>query len=156
MIIIIIITLLLNLIYVNTTTTTEVEGYHHHYHSWKKEHYDCYTEIKLNNDFNNFDGPIVGSGMITSKITCTEASYMEYARIQYNKTNDNFTKSILLAIINLYRDLEDSRKPSTVYLESITNSSLLVYPISFAIPEEFVLRTVPPKDKGNKITIYLF
>jgi len=123
----------------------------YHYHHWKKDHYDCYTEIKVNNDYINNDTPIsITSGMITSNITCVEATYMEYARLQYNKTDDQFKKSILLSIINLYKDLEHYRKPSSIYMESLgANSSMLVYPISFAIPEQFVLRTVPPKSKGK-------
>ena len=128
------------------------------YNYWKKDHYDCFTEIKMS-DFNKDDISIItnGNGFVTSKITCSEASYMEYVRMQYNQSNNEFTKSILLSIINLYKDLHNSRQPASIQVEGLeNNSTVLIYPISFAIPEQYVIKTIPPKTKGNNNNCKIF
>lgn len=117
------------------------------YHTWLHEHNICYTEITLNHDFNKDTATYFGTGQISSHVVCNEASYLEYVKKELNKTNEIFEQTMLLAIMNLYSDLELSRKPSIVSLNYDKNTSILVYPISFAIPESYVVRTVPPKTK---------
>ena len=116
--------------------------YIHGYSNWIHEHYECVTELQF--------GSLMPKGTVTSYSRCVEARYMEFVRLRYNRTSDKFTKSILSAVINLYKELENVRKPTEISVANLgTNHSLLVYPISFAIPEQYVLKTVPPKNKGK-------
>ena len=74
------------------------------------------------------------------------------------QSNDGYKFSILQSISDLYTDLEKNRVPVLINVDSgkvvesrfTSNSTktVLIHPISFAIPEELLEDVLPPKQKN--------
>ena len=68
-----------------------------------------------------------------------------------------YFSSLFQALIDMYADLEEARKPRMLSLdahpkklklgETYSRNVILVHPISFCIPEENIVKMVPPKTK---------
>ena len=66
--------------------------------------------------------------------------------------------SLFQALIDMYADLEEARKPRMLSLdahpkklklgETYSRNIILVHPISFCIPEENIVKMAPPKTKS--------
>ena len=66
--------------------------------------------------------------------------------------------SLFQALIDMYADLEEVRKPQMLSLdahpkklklgETYSRNIILVHPISFCIPEENIVKMAPPKTKS--------
>jgi hypothetical protein len=82
-----------------------------------------------------------------TRISCQEKSYMRYVRNAL-PTATGYKKAVLEAILNLYQDLYQARVPITMKLDEEGAHDVLIHPISFCIPEEFIAATVPPKAKA--------
>jgi hypothetical protein len=71
----------------------------------------------------------------------------EFKGISFSEFKKTDVKKEL--INNLYVDLEHNLEPAVVNIDK----PVLVYPISFCIPEENILKTTPPKTKGKAWSI---
>ena len=88
---------------------------------------------------------------------CYEASYMTYVRSNLADSKTlGWKRDILESVKDLYVDLDKSLIPQTISIQN-----LLVFPISFGIPGEFIRSTIPPKLKefgrvvpGNSTTYF--
>ena len=74
---------------------------------------------------------------------CFEANYMKYVRDNL-QNSIGWKKDILNSIIDLYKDLEQNLEPRYLMVNS---KNLSVHPISFAIPYEYVMSSIPAKEK---------
>jgi len=91
-----------------------------------------------------------------SDIKCVEASYMKSIRDGMMSTNSKFELQVYNALLNLYADLKAQLHPKklnksfVVVPGNLTNipSHILIHPISFGIPEENIVASVPPKRKA--------
>ena len=70
---------------------------------------------------------------------------MEYVRRRLLNPKSNYEESVLRTIRDLYYDLEKRRQP--IVVDNSSKISIVVYPVSFGIPEENIVHTVPPKLK---------
>ena len=69
-----------------------------------------------------------------------------------------YFSSLFQALIDMYADLEEVRKPQMLSLdahpkklklgETYSRNIILVHPISFCIPEENIVKMAPPKTKS--------
>lgn len=88
---------------------------------------------------------------------CQDMEYVQFFKSILSKSDSSdFSKSVASAVLDLYIDLEKFRAPYLCPLEfhhpylSETNHStnLMIYPISFAIPEDNIVSSIPPKVKA--------
>jgi hypothetical protein len=101
--------------------------------NWSEEHSDCYTEVM--------------QGSINSTIICRESDYMKIVRNGLKSNNNDFSSSIYRAIFDLYTDLKVARVPYVLNTPQIPNKTILIHPISFCIPEDNIVETIPSKIK---------
>lgn len=118
----------------------------------------------------------------SSLVICREAPYMEFVRTNLAKKQaqgEEFKTLILQSIMDLYADLEVVRKPVVINLskgktvgtttsvdqgiqiiadngtiqDRAKDKLVLLHPISFCIPEENIIKTIPSKKQafGNVI-----
>jgi len=77
-----------------------------------------------------------------------------------------YFSSLFQAVIDMYADLEEARKPRMLSLdahpkklklgETYSRNVILVHPISFCIPEENIVKMAPPKTKSfGRVILYL-
>lgn len=93
--------------------------------------------------------------------------HLDYFKSLLAKSPSDYHSSIANAVLSLYTDLAEARKPTIIGQDHIRKhlptlyelltkkeksssrtSELLVYPISFGLPEETIFRTLPPKTKA--------
>jgi hypothetical protein len=138
------------------------------YITWTQEHQRCELRLPSNYhlppyQFSNGNG----DWSIESKfIVCEDMPYIDYFRSVLLNPPSDFHEIVAETVLNLYRDLEEYRKPMilakdyikqnlpTTYRlldKSTKNESefqLSVYPISFGIFEENIVSQIPPKSKA--------
>ena len=79
------------------------------------------------------------------RVTCSDTGYIEYVQTELASLSESsFRRSLLESISNLYKDLETARLPNMMRID---DRLVKVFPVSLCIPEEFIGRTVPPKQK---------
>lgn len=59
-------------------------------------------------------------------------------------TATGFKKSVLDAISSLYTDLEESKQPKSL---KVNDKAIKVFPMTFSIPEEYIVKMVPAKER---------
>jgi hypothetical protein len=107
---------------------------------WTHEHSICNAMIDTS------PSSLESSSKTTmSNYKCRDASYMEYVRAELKNSPAGATKDILDAIFDLYQDLDNNRKPVVMRIDN--ERTVNIHPIAFCIPEEFILQSVPPKEK---------
>ena len=109
------------------------------YVSWTRGHQECFHKISYN---------ISNSTALVASIHCEDVDYINYVRQNMQSPQSEFHRIAYEIINNLYVDLEHNLEPTVVHIDK----QVLVYPISFCIPEENILKTTPPKIKGNPMT----
>lgn len=105
------------------------------YLSWTREHQECFTKIISGNETTN-DG--------SSFVQCHDANYFTYVQQNSNKPQSEFHRNIYSIITTMYADLKVNRQPTKVTLEK----DVFVYPVSFCIPDENIVKTIPKKTKS--------
>ena len=84
------------------------------------------------------------SAVFSNKVVCRDSDYNQYVN-QELPSASGFKKSVLEAISSMYTDLELSKVPKSL---KVNDKMLKVFPMTFSIPEEFIVKSVPPKDKA--------
>jgi hypothetical protein len=127
----------------NFVISTEEITFQNQYISWSNGHLICSANLK---------------SATATNITCNEANYLLFFRNQLKNdlpsNRKEYYTSIIKAVTEIYDDLAIARKPMTVQLKSNSKSddnslkSIKIHPISFCIPEENIVVSVPPKKKA--------
>lgn len=100
--------------------------------TWTKEHEQCTQRI---------------SSSVPSPVLCEKLPYYSYFQGLLASKTDEFHKNIATAVLGLYSDLAEARKPYLFTHPQNASRTLLIHPITFCIPEENILSTVPHKAK---------
>lgn len=113
---------------------------------WTHQHMECSLSVVLN-----------GSSYTIGPEVCHEAHYMKAVRKGIEVPKDSFERDVYKAISSLYTDLADSMQPHTIELSKL----VILHPITFAIPSDYIVPAVPHKTKsfgkvipGNKSTYF--